>query len=129
MTKEEAKIIIGNIPIPIEDCYTITEYQEAKTEAIKALEQQSIPTADVIEREEYNKLIAEGFLKDCESCESNLRSKIDKAIGEIENKIHKDPYLNHTKAQRTQNDTILEVLEILKRNIGELYNDTSTEKS
>lgn len=39
MTKEKAKIIIGNIPIPIEDCYTITEYQEAKAEAINALEQ------------------------------------------------------------------------------------------
>lgn len=40
MTKEQVQIIIGNIPIPIDDCYTVTEYQEAKAEAIKALEQQ-----------------------------------------------------------------------------------------
>lgn len=43
MTPEEAKIIIGNIPIKpevLDDCYSITEYQEAKTMAIKALGQQ-----------------------------------------------------------------------------------------
>lgn len=41
MTNKEAKIIIGNIPIKpevLDDCYDITEYQEAKTMAIKALE-------------------------------------------------------------------------------------------
>lgn len=45
MTKEQASIIIGNIPInsdTMDDCYSITEYQEAKTMAIKALEQESI---------------------------------------------------------------------------------------
>lgn len=43
MTNEEAKIIIGNIPINpeiLDDCYSIAEYQEAKAMAIKALEQQ-----------------------------------------------------------------------------------------
>ena len=42
MTNEEAQIIIGNIPIKpevLDDCYDITEYQEAKAMAIKALEQ------------------------------------------------------------------------------------------
>lgn len=41
MTKEEAQIVIGNIPIKpevLDDCYDITEYQEAKAMAIKALE-------------------------------------------------------------------------------------------
>lgn len=45
MTNEEAKIIIGNIPIKpevLDDSYDITEYQEAKAMAIKALEQQPI---------------------------------------------------------------------------------------
>ena len=37
MTIEEAKIIIGNIPIYGDECYSINEYQEAKTMAIKAL--------------------------------------------------------------------------------------------
>ena len=43
MTPQEAQIIIGNIPIKpevLDDCYDITEYQEAKAMAIKALEQQ-----------------------------------------------------------------------------------------
>lgn len=40
MTREEAKIIIGNIPIYGDDCYTIPEYQEAKAKAIEALEEQ-----------------------------------------------------------------------------------------
>ena len=42
MTAKEAQIVIGNIPIKpevLDDCYDITEYQEAKTMAIKALEQ------------------------------------------------------------------------------------------
>lgn len=42
MTREEAQIIIGNIPISpnvLDDCYSIAEYQEAKTMAIEALEQ------------------------------------------------------------------------------------------
>ena len=41
MTNEKARIVIGNIPIKpevLDDCYDITEYQEAKAMAIKALE-------------------------------------------------------------------------------------------
>ena len=40
MTNKDASVIIGNIPIEGDDCYTIAEYQEAKARAIKALEQQ-----------------------------------------------------------------------------------------
>lgn len=45
MTNEEAQIVIENIPIKselLDDCYDITEYQEAKAMAIKALAQESI---------------------------------------------------------------------------------------
>lgn len=45
MTKEKAQIVIGNIPIKpevLDDCYDITEYQEAKAMAIEALAQESI---------------------------------------------------------------------------------------
>ena len=45
MTKEKAQIVIGNIPIKpevLDDCYDITEYQEAKAMAIEALAQDSI---------------------------------------------------------------------------------------
>ena len=38
MTNEEASIIIGNIPINGDECYSIPEYQQAKAKAIKALE-------------------------------------------------------------------------------------------
>jgi len=38
MTNEEASIIIGNIPINGDGCYSIPEYQKAKAMAIKALE-------------------------------------------------------------------------------------------
>ena len=37
MTDEEAIAIIGNIPVYGDECYSIAEYQEAKTMAIKAL--------------------------------------------------------------------------------------------
>ena len=41
MTREEAIIILGNISIDGKDkCYSIAEYQEAKTMAIEALEQE-----------------------------------------------------------------------------------------
>lgn len=40
MIREEASIIIGNIPINGDECYSIAKYQEAKTMAIKALEQE-----------------------------------------------------------------------------------------
>ena len=40
MTREDAAIIVGNIPINEgDDCYTIAEYQEAKTMAIRELTQ------------------------------------------------------------------------------------------
>lgn len=42
MTNEEASIIIGNIPINGDECYSIPEYQQAKARAIEALEQQEI---------------------------------------------------------------------------------------
>ena len=49
MTREEAIIILGNIPINGDECYSIAEYQEAKTMAIEALKQE--PNEDCISRE------------------------------------------------------------------------------
>ena len=43
MTREEASIIIGNIPInsdTMDDCYSIAEYQEAKAMSIESLLEQ-----------------------------------------------------------------------------------------
>ena len=40
MKKNEASVIIGNIPVNGKDgCYSITEYQEAKTVAVQAIEE------------------------------------------------------------------------------------------
>ena len=38
MTNEEASVIIGNIPIIGDGCYSIPEYQQAKAMAIQSLE-------------------------------------------------------------------------------------------
>lgn len=38
MTNKEASIIVGNMPISGDECYSIPEYQQAKAMAIKALE-------------------------------------------------------------------------------------------
>lgn len=49
MTNKKAQIVIGNIPIKpevLDDCYDITEYQEAKAMAIKALDQRWIPVSE-----------------------------------------------------------------------------------
>lgn len=55
MTREEAAIIVGNIPIDGSDqCYSIPEYQEAKTMAIEALTAQ--PCNDYVSREAINAL-------------------------------------------------------------------------
>lgn len=53
MTIEEASIIIGNIPINGDGCYSISEYQQAKARAIEALEQ---------------KLCEDVVKKDCDKC-------------------------------------------------------------
>ena len=50
MTRKDAAIIVGNIPIDKgDDCYTIAEYQQAKAMAIKALEQE--PCDDAISKQ------------------------------------------------------------------------------
>lgn len=61
MTNKEAQIIIGNIPIKpevLDDCYDVTEYQAAKTKAIKALEQTRwIPCSERLPEENGQYLI------------------------------------------------------------------------
>lgn len=59
MTYEEAMIVVGNITIIGDDCYSIAEYQEAKTKAIEALELQ-IPMKP-IDNEKYQRF-------DCPRC-------------------------------------------------------------
>lgn len=48
-----------------------------------------------------------------------LEDKIKKVREEIENKIHKDPYLNFSNRNRERNDAFIEALEILDKLISE----------
>ena len=60
MTREEAQIIIGNIPITqetMDNCYSVTEYQMAKTMAVKALEQESMREFTKEESKAYSKAL------------------------------------------------------------------------
>jgi len=43
MNREEAAIIIGNLTVVADECYTIPEYQQAKAMAINALSTSEIP--------------------------------------------------------------------------------------
>ena len=68
MTNKDVSIIIGNIPIEGDDCYTIAEYQEAKARAIQALEQQPTGEKTYLKRREENyvEYNVEWFLKNWE---------------------------------------------------------------
>lgn len=63
MKKNEASVIIGNIPVNGKDgCYSITEYQEAKTVAVQALE----------EVQQYRAI---GTLEECRAAVENQTAK------------------------------------------------------
>ena len=80
-----------------------------------------IPTADVVERGEYERVLKNiNFLsqqngKNLDTI-FDLRSKIDKAIAEIEELKHKN---TDVEGYRWWNNAIENVLHILERNIGE----------
>lgn len=79
-----------------------------------------IPTADVIERSKYDNLhnLAKSWLeekKELEKANVELRSKIDKAIDEIEDLGKEMDKVQFTKYLVPLGD----ILEIIKRNIGE----------
>ncbi len=85
MTNKEAQIIIGNIPIKpevLDDCYSIAEYQEAKTMAIEALEQQSCEDCTVIK-----KLSRKYYVEDAYGyTDENIVSKLNEII-DVVNKL------------------------------------------
>lgn len=57
MTREGAIIILGNMPIAGDECYSISQYQEAKTMAIEALQ---LLTSYEHTLNEFNKIVREG---------------------------------------------------------------------
>lgn len=98
MTREEASIIIGNIPInsdTMDDCYSITEYQEAKAMAIKALEQE--PCEDCISRSSIKQKLQEhhDFFVNAYGGFSNMplndKSRVDEISGCIAMVVNEPP--------------------------------------
>lgn len=91
MTNERASVIIGNIPVYGDECYSIAEYQEAKTIAVQALSQEPKyypPCEDCHKRMDeirraYNKL------KEQEPCEDAISRDFE--IGDEVRMIGSDP--------------------------------------
>ena len=85
MTNKEAQIIIGNIPIKpevLDDYYSITEYQEAKTMAIEALEQNPCEDCTVIKKLSRKYYVEDAYGYTDENIVSKLNEIID-VVNEI----------------------------------------------
>lgn len=85
MKKNEASVIIGNIPVNGKDgCYSITEYQEAKTVAVQALEEiqqyRAIGTLEecraAVEKQKPKKPVMDGYCcfesYECPTCHHDI---------------------------------------------------------
>lgn len=88
MTNKDASIIIGNIPIEGDDCYTIAEYQEAKARAIQALEAQ--PSEDCISRQAVKELVVKEFVNPQDGMEE-WRNAVNDVVEEILHNIETMP--------------------------------------
>ena len=97
MTREEASIIIGNIPINGDGCYSISEYQRAKAMAIEALEQQ--PCEDCISRQAVLSYICNDLEFGDEENGCDLERKI--AQEEIYNFVKKIPSVTPISKKKT----------------------------
>lgn len=73
MTNEEASIIVGNMPINGDECYSISEYQQAKAMAIKALEEPKTGHW-IYELEDWNKWT-------CSECGWSMRTDVHVKLG------------------------------------------------
>lgn len=88
MKKNEASVIIGNIPVNGKDgCYSITEYQEAKTVAVQALEEvqqyRAIGTLEecraAVEKQKPKKPVMDGYCcfesYECPTCHHDISNE------------------------------------------------------
>lgn len=88
MKKNEASVIIGNIPVNGKDgCYSITEYQEAKTVAVQALEEiqqyRAIGTVEecraAMEKQKPKKPVMDGYCcfesYECPTCHHDISNE------------------------------------------------------
>ena len=98
--KEAASIIVGNIPINGDGCYSIPEYQQAKAMAIEALEQQ--PCEDCISRQAVLSYICNDLEFGDKENGCNLERKI--AQEEIYNFIKKMPSVTPKEKTEYEHD-------------------------
>ena len=88
MKKNEASVIIGNIPVNGKDgCYSITEYQEAKTVAVHALEEIQLYRAfgrpeecrAAVEKQKPKKPVMDGYCcfesYECPTCHHDISNE------------------------------------------------------
>lgn len=88
MKKNEASVIIGNIPVNGKDgCYSITEYQEAKTVAVQALEEiqqyRAIGTPEecraAVQKQKPKKPVMDGYCGfesyECPTCHHDISNE------------------------------------------------------
>jgi len=88
MKENEASVIIGNIPVNGKDgCYSITEYQEAKTVAVQALEEiqqyRTIGTPEecraAVEKQKPKKPVMDGYCcfesYECPTCHHDISNE------------------------------------------------------
>lgn len=88
MKENEASVIIGNIPVNGKDgCYSITEYQEAKTVAVQALEEiqqyRTIGTPEecraAVEKQTAKKPVMDGYCcfesYECPTCHHDISNE------------------------------------------------------
>lgn len=88
MKKSKASVIIGNIPVNGKDgCYSIAEYQEAKTVAVQALEEiqqyRAIGTLEecraAVEKQKPKKPVMDGYCcfesYECPTCHHDISNE------------------------------------------------------
>lgn len=88
MKKSKASVIIGNIPVNGKDgCYSIAEYQEAKTVAVQALEEiqqyRAIGTPEecqaAMEKQKPKKPVMDGYCcfesYECPTCHHDISNE------------------------------------------------------
>lgn len=88
MKESKASVLIGNIPVNGKDgCYSITEYQEAKTIAVQALEEiqqyRAIGTLEecraAVEKQKPKKPVMDGYCcfesYECPTCHHDISNE------------------------------------------------------
>lgn len=105
MTREEAIIILGNIPINGDECYSIPQYQEAKTMAIDALKFD----IDQYCKEHFVVMVDEDVWDKAEKA-LDQEPILDKIRAEIEAMPKTYPFVNHIETY-VKDDDVMKIID------------------